>query len=285
MTELESRLVKVRHHYEQLAMERREGGFVYRVIEVGVVVCGCESVAGSEVAVPDTLGGLPVVRVEVPSPFDVCDEAIRLFIPASVAAVTADVCGLGRPFQAYKVADDNPWMCDKEGVLFSKDGAELVLYPQARGGRYTAPGGVRGVRAGAFASCGGLTEVALPEGVVEVGACAFYLCADLEGVRLPSGVSKLGHSTFSYCSSLREVCLPHGLQVIDDCAFLGCKSLKEIRIPKSVMRIGRNAFKGCMAMERMIFEGEVPGTDQLALAGVTDDVVSRDAGCRSAGFE
>lgn len=286
MTQVESRLRKVRRNYEQLAMERREGGFVYRVIEVGAVLCGCENGSGSEIALPDKLGGLPVVRVEAPARFDVSDESIRLLIPASVAAVTADVCGLGLPFQEYRVADNNPWMCAKDGVLFSKDGAELVLYPQARGGGcYTAPGGVRSVRAGAFASCGGLTEVVLPESVVEVGSCAFYMCVHLERVRLPASVSKLGHSAFSYCSALREVWLPAGLETINSGSFVDCEGLREIRIPPSVTRIGCNAFIGCSALERMIFEGEIPGADELEAAGVPARVVCRASDLRSAGHE
>lgn len=77
----------------------------------------------------------------------------------------------------------------------------------------------------AFAYCGGLTDVVLPDNVTEIGTSAF------EG-----------------CETMKSIVIPEGVYGIDDCAFLRCKSLKTAEIPAATGYLGKEAFNGCSSL-------------------------------------
>lgn len=269
------RLQKFRQFQEQRAAERQQDGYVYRVIEVGVAICDFKS-SVRDVVIPETLDGLPVLRVEVPDNTDeLSDSAVRMLLPASVVSVAGEIVGMRRSFREYKVAESNPHLCSRDGVLFTKDGRELVLYPQAKGGCYTVPDGVMRIRQGAFACCGGLNEVVIPDSVKDIDDVAFHMCLNLERVRLPSGLTRVAHGLFDSCDSLREIRIPDTIEVIDACAFCSCERLREVVIPARVMRIESNAFRGCTGLERVIFEGPCPHIAADAFAGAEQAIVVR----------
>lgn len=266
---------KMRRFLEQRAAERHGDGYVYRVIEVGVAICDFEG-TGRDVIIPETLDGLPVLRVEAPeSRGELSDSAVRMLIPASAVTVVGEADGMRRPFREYRVAESNPHLCSRDGVLFTKDGRELVLYPQTKGGCYTVPEGVTRVRQGAFACCGGLNEVVIPDSVTDVGEGAFHMCLDLERVRLPSGLTRVARGLFEACYALREVRMPDTVEVIEACTFCSCEQLREVVIPARVMRIGANAFRCCTGLERVILEGQCPHIAADAFAAAERVIVVR----------
>ena len=100
----------------------------------------------------------------------------------------------------------------------------------------------------AFAGCGGITSVTIPDSVTSIGNSAFSGCSSLTSVTIPDSVTNIGYRAFSDCNSLASVTIPDS--VID---FGGC-------------------FSGCAAYDRALarlaFGGGSSGGDSAASGGV-----------------
>lgn len=121
---------------------------------------------------------------------------------------------------SIEVGEENPSFSSNQGVLFSKDGTVLALYP---GGRADS-------------------EYDVPETVTEIGDYAFYGNTSISEVSLPEGLVKVGDYAFDGCSSLGNLLFPTSLTEIGDYAFLGC-ALTEVKLEDTrVETIGANSF-------------------------------------------
>ena len=111
----------------------------------------------------------------------------------------------------YIVAEDNPYFCSVDGVVYSKDKTELVYYPQSKEDK----------------------EFIVPSFVEKIGNLAFcgttyYGVKYLEKVIISEGVTHIGESAFS-CSNIRSVELSKSLEIIDSRAFYSCELLEELK--------------------------------------------------------
>ena len=89
--------------------------------------------------------------------------ATSLTIPASLTAL--DVAYLSDKWIGQiNVAQDNTLYSSKDGVLFSKDGKELILCPKAKPEEsYAIPSGVTMIHPRAFYQCANLTEITVED--------------------------------------------------------------------------------------------------------------------------
>ena len=102
-----------------------------------------------------------------------------------------------RGLASIEVAADNPWYSSQDGVLFSKDKTELLLYPRNKPGDvYTIPDEVKHIGAFAFYRCSGLTSIVIPKGVTSIGEFAFEFCHGLTSITIPASVKSIGERTF-----------------------------------------------------------------------------------------
>lgn len=137
----------------------------------------------------------------------------------------------------------------KDGVLFSEDGKELLIYPAGRKAAYQLPDGTEKIADYAFAeAC--TPKVRLNEGLEEIGESAFYK-AELTEMTLPDSVCKLGRGAFEDCRSLGSVKLSKNLETVPD-AFYQCVSLKKLHIPKKVKEVGVS--RGCRKLTAFTVE-------------------------------
>jgi hypothetical protein len=87
---------------------------------------------------------------------------------------------------AIEVDASNPAYASVDGVLFSKDGTQLLRYPAGRlSGQfvhYAIPDTVTTIAAGAFRFTDNLLSVSIPAGVAELGGFAFDGCLNLQRV-------------------------------------------------------------------------------------------------------
>ncbi len=90
------------------------------------------------------------------------------------------------------VDDANPWYCDVDGVLFTKDMSILLKAPENMGTEtYTVPDGVRVLYS--------------------------YACSDmsLKNLILPEGLLAIKEHALTYCSSIRKLDIPASVVRID----------------------------------------------------------------------
>ena len=89
------------------------------------------------------------------------------------------------------------------GVLFSKDGKTLCLYPGGRTGSYTVPAGTERIHPNAFYGAQ-TTALTLPEGVQSIGSSAFS-GSMIQTINLPASLVSIGADAFDSCNDLNTV--------------------------------------------------------------------------------
>jgi len=109
-------------------------------------------------------------------------------------------------FTSINVDSNNGYYKSVNGVLFSKDGKELVAYPGGNERDYTIPDSVISIGDYAFDGCRSLTSVTIPESVTSIGYCAFYVCSSLTSITIPDSVVLIDDEAFSRCENLTVLC-------------------------------------------------------------------------------
>ncbi len=132
---------------------------------------------------------------------------------------------------AINVNTSNPYYKSVSGVLFSKDGAELLQYPAGNTlTSYTVPSGVYIIGNSAFEGSMKLTAVTIPSGVDYIGGYAFGSCTALKTINIANGVQMIGGGAFAFCISLTSVTLPASVEYIDGFLFDYCYGLTTINV-------------------------------------------------------
>ena len=147
----------------------------------------------------------------------------------------------GNSLVSFAVDSDNPSYSSRNGLLCSKDGADLIV---GVNGDINIPDGVKNISKYAFSDCRNLSSVTIPSSVTNIGFRAFYNCSALKFVTIPDNVTSIGASAFSGCSGLTSVTIPDSVTSIGASAFSGCSGLTSVKIPDSVTSIGSDAFAG-----------------------------------------
>jgi hypothetical protein len=274
MTSQEAKQIKIAFTQALKASERHEGAFIYRPSNEGAVMCGCDRACSGELVIPETLGGQRVCGIE--DAFQDCKSLQSIVIPACVSKVTSEIFGFCLSLEAFIVAQDNPYLCSLDGVLFSKDMTQLFQYPQAKVGAYTVPEGVKSIRALAFAYCHGLTSVKIPDSTMDIGFDAFRMCIRLKDAWLPAGLEKIESGVFQNCSVLSTINIPDCVGSIENGAFHDCKNLTALTLPTHLRRIGLNAFAGCASLGEVTIPKDMadvgPGAFSECISLISIDV-------------
>lgn len=186
-----------------------------------------ECVGLSVFRIPDAVTGLGS------GAFDGCSSLKTLNVGAGVSALDPYTVKNCARLSEVNVAAENPALKSVNGVVFSKDGAKLILYPAARAGAYAIPDGVTAIGDGAFMDAVGLTEITVPESVTAVGNAAFSNTA-LNSVSLP-GVKTVGESAFRSCTKLQNVTFGEDLESLGIFAFLSDSRLCRVALPSGLI--------------------------------------------------
>ena len=105
---------------------------------------------------------------------------------------------------------------------------------------------VKGIAAGAFKGCAGLTSVVFTDGELNyLGTEAFAGCTGLKSIILPSSVNFVSGVVFGDCSSLESCVLSNNMDKLSWQTFHNCVALKSITIPAGSASIEWATFDGC----------------------------------------
>ena len=237
-------------HYE---LSKMDYDYSYKILNDGTLRLYQYEGTDTNIVVPDTIDGRKVTvlgnstfqyctqasdieSVTLPdslttiekNAFYNCEKLKSVTIPQNVSSIglAAFVEGLSESsLTEIKVDPENPYFSEKDGVVFSKDGTKLIVFPSGRSGDYQ-----------------------IPDGTVSVGDYAFYYCVNVSSITVPGSVRSLGEGAFGNCSSLTKAVLNEGLEEIGEYAFQSSSGIRDIIIPTSVKSVGKNGLRlssGC----------------------------------------
>lgn len=204
----------------------------------------------TSITLPTTL------RVIEERAFAACTGLSTLAIPAGVQTIAGGAflaCNL-----TYNVADDNPYFCLRDGIVYSKDLQIAVVCPVAKQGQYSLPDEVKTILAYAFYESA-LDAIKLPDGIDSIGKYAFARCSSLERMDIPNSVRVIDEGALCSNAQLQSVHLSENLTNIPYGLLAYCPKLETVNIPKGITYIGSSAFRNDSSLVSI----EMPGTMQL----------------------
>lgn len=148
----------------------------------------------------------------------------------------------------FDLTKEHLYCMTKDGILFSKDGTELLCCPRERGGTYQIPETVERIANYAFYSAK-LETLVFSNTPVRMGKSCFSNCHDLKQIQFGEAIQEIGpeEKVFALCDSLEDVVLPPQVKEIGVQAFSLCKRLKRVQVCENSMltKIKDQAFYRC----------------------------------------
>jgi hypothetical protein len=154
-----------------------DGDFEYRVENGAAIVTGYRG-SDSDVVVPDTLGALPVTRIDN-NAFRNSRTLVSIVIPEGVTTIG------GFAFQNCRMLTD-----------------------------ITLPESLTAFGASVFKDCVGLREIVLPSRITVISERMFYDCVGLNSVYIPDSVTVIEAEAFYGNRGLTSLTLPGSVQDI-----------------------------------------------------------------------
>jgi len=202
--------------------------FVRRIIiQEGISTIGscafalCPSVTSVEM--PNTIEGIGnsaflgcsgLIDIEIPDnvqeiralAFGGCRNLTNIDVPEKVTIIGEGAFSGCTGLLSINVNANNPVFKSIDGIVFSKDGSILSVYPAGKKDKsYTVPSNVTEIGYGAFLNCGNLVKVEMSDGVQVIGREAFLNCQSLDTVIIPASVNNIESGAFKYCDNLKVV--------------------------------------------------------------------------------
>lgn len=189
--------------------------------------------------------------------FDNCTGLRRVSIPESTVEIENTAFLDCSSLTQIDVAEGNTAYRSVDGVLFTKDGSEIVRYPAGKAqGVYTVPGGTVRVGQWAFSGARNLTGVTLPDTLQWINSVAFDGCTALTGIVIPEGVTKLDYMQFA-----------------------GCTALASVTLPVSMTEVGYRVFDGCGVLKDVYYRGSAEQWKQVSVSSASGTITSANVHC------
>ena len=98
------------------------------------------------------------------------------------------------------------------------------------------------------------THITIPDTILDLPVTtiaeeAFADCGSLVSVEIPDSVRVIEARAFADCTALTDITLPDSLLIIEDQAFQNCSALADIPFPSALVRLGHNAYAGTAWMD------------------------------------
>ena len=188
------------------------------------------------------------------------DKAVKLrnvLLGPSVDTIEDGAFGGNNDLAAFDVDPANPNYAADNGVIYTKNKEELVLFPAGKAGEYTTLTTTKKIRNRAFYYAQKVTKVTFNNNLEVIDNDAFQATTKLENITFeaPAKIKTIG--TFAFQGSgLTELNIPASLEVVSWSAF-GSTKLKKVTVAdgSQLQSINKEAFKGCKDLEEFTFEG------------------------------
>ena len=188
------------------------------------------------------------------------DKAVKLrnvLLGPSVDTIEDGAFGGNNDLAAFDVDPANPNYTADNGVIYTKNKEELVLFPAGKAGEYTTLSTTKKIRNRAFYYAQKVTKVNFNSNLEMIDNDAFQATTKLENITFeaPAKIKTIG--TFAFQGSgLTELNIPASLEVVSWSAF-GSTKLKKVTVAdgSQLQSINTGAFNGCKDLEEFTFEG------------------------------
>ncbi len=138
--------------------------------------------------------------------FDSCQYLQSLTLPEGLLAIAEDAFYGCTALEEVEVPDTCIAASSADGVLYSKDGAKLLLYPAGRTDtHWTVPANVTAIAPRAFSNAVHLTEVTLPEGLEVIEQHLFSGCTSLTTLHVPASAAYFSFYALYDCTALTDI--------------------------------------------------------------------------------
>jgi len=129
-----------------------------------------------------------------------CHSFTEINIPACVDNIGGSAFTYNYQLTSFTVSEDNDYYKSIDGVIFSKDGKQILHYPAGKAGNYQIPESVEVIGKYAFRGSSSLTGVTISDNVVAIEEYAFTECRFLGSITIPASVNYIGEYAFGSCS-------------------------------------------------------------------------------------
>lgn len=255
--------------------------------------------------------------------FKSCSAFQSIIIPSQVASIGqgafSECSGLKKTLYpntfdspvsyGVKISYDPNDFSQEDGLAYNKDKSTLLFAPLSLTGECRVAASVDSIGEQAYANCGKITSLTIPENVRSIGNSAFEGCDGIKSVVLEDGAStlKMGNyisydrnwnplynGLFSPCPlesiyvgrnleydvdgkdapfarqlALNSVSFGNGVTSISDEMFYGCTALASIEFPESVESVGAFVFVGCTGLDNVVLPSSVNSIGKQAFDGCT----------------
>ena len=307
------------------AQAESNGDWTYQIQNGNAYITHYHGDASGHVEIPSTIDGYTVTKignsaflgkritsVTIPDTiteidqgtFAHCPALVTVKIPKNVSVISSTAFSDCKSLTGFEVDLQNRHFAhDADGVLYTKDGLNLLQVPGAMEGKFVVPEGVMYIDGSAFEGCSRLTEIVIADTVQIVSGYAFYGCTGLTQLELPASVRYIGNNAFVGCGNLTKITVaqenpyfcsdesgtlyskdkseilyvpsaftgdyvvPEGTTRIGPDFFEGCDGLISVTIPEGVESIGHYAFHACKNLERVTIPESVSVIDAYAFHG------------------
>lgn len=258
-------------------------GLEYSVSDDQVTITGYSGMA-SELVIPDTIEGFPVVEIG-PSAFQGKSICI-VKIPDTVTTIGAQAFMECYNIQSIKLSNNITTISDSTfNSCTSLQSIEIPDSVTAIGSYAFAKcsslhsvdfsDSIVSISSWAFFDCEKITNLKLPNSLVTLGGGAFFSCDGIETVYIPKSLENVYTATdffvnyrnngaFDLCSGLKTVIFEDGITAIPAQLFYGCDGLASIDIPDTVTWIGNSAFYNCINLSEVILPDYITGIGAFA---------------------
>jgi hypothetical protein len=177
----------------------------------------------------------------------IADEPCEIYLPSTLRSIGDQAFAVSSSVQMSVTVDEqNSTYQSVDGLVYSKDGASLVLVPtgyaQISPELVVAEGTTRISPHAAMNVCG-VTSVVLPETLTEVGTGAFQNALDISSVNFPEGLTQIPDYAFSG-NAFTSIDIPGTVRSIGKSAFADSSSASpvQVNVGEGVQTIGEKAF-------------------------------------------